>query len=99
MSRLELTEKVCEQKVKNLEMQMNLLLQRNQDLMMMNKMILKGNNIMFITDITALHDFLIFFLGGGCIGNVLDVLETNKNLSLTQNDSSKVLCILLYTLV
>ena len=32
MSRLELTEKVCEQKVKNLEMQMNLLLQRNQHL-------------------------------------------------------------------
>ena len=59
MSGLELTEKVCEKKVKNLEMQMNLLLQRNQDLMMMNKMILKWNNIMFITDKTALHDFLI----------------------------------------
>ena len=63
MSGLELTEKVCEQKVKNLEMQMKLLLQRNQDLMMMNKMILKGNNIMFITDITALHDLLIFWRG------------------------------------
>ena len=81
MSGLELTEKVCEQKVKNLEIQMNLLLQRNQDLMMMNKMILKGNNIMFITDITTLHDFLIMFLGG-CIGNVLDVLDTNKDFVL-----------------
>ena len=46
--------------------------------MMMNKMILKGNNIMFITDITTLHDFLIMF-SGGCIGNVLDVLDTNKD--------------------
>ena len=78
MSGLELTEKVCEQKVKNLEMQMNLLLQRNQDLMMMNKMILKGNNIMFITDITTLHEFLIL-LQEGCIRNVLDVLDTNKD--------------------
>ena len=75
MSGLELTEKVCEQKEKNLEMQMNLLLQRNQDLMMMNKMILKGNNIMFTTDITALHDLLMIF----GVGNVLDVLDTNKD--------------------
>ena len=43
----------------NLEFKMQMMLQRNQELMQMNQMILQSKNIMFITLVETLCVFLI----------------------------------------
>ena len=59
----------------NLEFKMQMMLQRNQELMQMNQMILQSKNIMFITLVETLCVFLL--IKGGSISNAVDVFNTN----------------------